>query len=261
MFTVTLGGENIFDEYPDDEQDGDAGLPGRGVRVDLALRFQRRVLLPAAVGQLLRLRAGTTDCGGRHARPPPLQGGLAPMIFSRPAAIVAMLAAFAFSGTAPAKDEMPDNWDGLVRVKPKRMDAAYVAPGTDFRTVHQGHARPGRGRVQEGLDARRQRRVGGSLEGRDRRGCPEDPRRGCATASTQVFKETFEKAGIQVVTTPGQDVLRLFTRRGQSLHQRPGHDVRRPVAHLHDRGGRGDPGARSARLHDGRAARPCFRPP
>jgi hypothetical protein len=27
----------------------------------------------------------------------------------------------------------------------------------------------------------------------------------------QVFKETFEKAGIQVVTTPGNDVLRLFT--------------------------------------------------
>ena len=22
MFTVTLGGENVFDEYPDDEQDG-----------------------------------------------------------------------------------------------------------------------------------------------------------------------------------------------------------------------------------------------
>jgi iron complex outermembrane receptor protein len=28
MFTVALGGENIFDEYPDDEQDGTLGFLG-----------------------------------------------------------------------------------------------------------------------------------------------------------------------------------------------------------------------------------------
>ena len=33
MFTVTLGGENIFDEYPDDEQDGTLDFLG----VDYAL--------------------------------------------------------------------------------------------------------------------------------------------------------------------------------------------------------------------------------
>jgi hypothetical protein len=29
---------------------------------------------------------------------------------------------------------MPDTWDGLVEVKPKRMDAAYLLPGADFRS-------------------------------------------------------------------------------------------------------------------------------
>ena len=33
MFTVTLGGENVFDEYPDDEQDGTLDFLG----VDYAL--------------------------------------------------------------------------------------------------------------------------------------------------------------------------------------------------------------------------------
>ena len=48
-------------------------------------------------------------------------------------ALIALVAGIALCGTAVGKD-MPDNWDGLVRVKPKRMDAAYVAPGADFRT-------------------------------------------------------------------------------------------------------------------------------
>ena len=29
--------------------------------------------------------------------------------------------------------DVPESWDGLVQIKPKRMDAAYVLPGADFR--------------------------------------------------------------------------------------------------------------------------------
>ena len=39
----------------------------------------------------------------------------------------------ALAGVVSAAD-MPENWDGLVEVKPKRMDAAYLLPGADFRS-------------------------------------------------------------------------------------------------------------------------------
>ena len=38
----------------------------------------------------------------------------------------------ATGGVASATD-VPDNWDGLVQIKPKRMDMVYVLPGADFR--------------------------------------------------------------------------------------------------------------------------------
>ena len=131
------------------------------------------------------------------------------MRLSRPAAIVAMLAAFAFSGTAPAKDEMPDNWDGLVKVKPKRMDAAYVAPGADFRPYTKVMLdTPEVAFKKDWL-----RDVNDSSPGVSKDVSEEHAQKIAAAARDgieQVFKETFEKAGIQVVTTPGTDVLRLF---------------------------------------------------
>ncbi len=38
-----------------------------------------------------------------------------------------------FAIPASAKDESGGAWDGLVEVKPKRLDAAYLMPGADFR--------------------------------------------------------------------------------------------------------------------------------
>ena len=37
-----------------------------------------------------------------------------------------------FGAVAGAAD-VPDSWDGLVQIKPKRMDMVYVLPGADFR--------------------------------------------------------------------------------------------------------------------------------
>ena len=37
-----------------------------------------------------------------------------------------------FGAVASAEDAR-DNWDGLVQIKPRRMDLVYVLPGADFR--------------------------------------------------------------------------------------------------------------------------------
>lgn len=123
------------------------------------------------------------------------------------AAFAALCAVFALGGTVLGKD-MPDNWDGLVRVKPKRMDAAYVAPGTDFRTYTKVMLDP----AQVAFKKDWMRDINDASVGISNDVTEEDAQKIQAAARDgldQVFRETFEKAGIQVVTTPGQDVLRL----------------------------------------------------
>jgi len=130
------------------------------------------------------------------------------MRISRPVALVVMLVAFAFSGPVPGKEEMPDNWDGLVRVKPKKMDAAWVAPGADFRAYTKVMFDPAE--VAFKKDWRRD--INDASLGMSGDVSAEDAEKIAAAARDgldQVFKETFEKARIQVVTTPGNDVLRL----------------------------------------------------
>ena len=128
---------------------------------------------------------------------------------SRVTALVAMLAALAFSGMAPGKEDMPDDWDGLVKVKPKRMDAAYVAPGADFRAYTKVMFDP----PEVAFKKDWLRDVNDASRGVSDDVSEEHAQKIAAAARDgieQVFKETFEKAGIQVVTTPGKDVLRLF---------------------------------------------------
>jgi hypothetical protein len=126
---------------------------------------------------------------------------------AKAAALAALWTVFAFGGTVLGKD-MPDNWDGLVRVKPKRMDAAYVAPGTDFRTYTKVMLDP----AEVAFKKDWQRDINEENLGVSKDITDEDAQKILTAASDgldQVFKETFEKAGIQVVTTPGKDVLRL----------------------------------------------------
>src|SRR5262245_19966366 len=121
--------------------------------------------------------------------------------------LIALVAGVALCGTAIGKD-MPDNWDGLVRVKPKRMDAAYVAPGTDFRTYTKIMLDP----AEVAFKKDWMRDVNDASVGVSKDITDEDAQKILAAARDgldQIFRETFEKAGISVVTTPGKDVLRL----------------------------------------------------
>ena len=122
-------------------------------------------------------------------------------------ALIALVAGAALCTTAIGKD-MPDNWDGLVRVKPKKMDAAYVAPGADFRTYTKVMLDP----AEVAFKKDWMRDVNDASVGVSKDVTDEDAQKILAAARDgldQVFKETFEKAGISVVTTPGNDVLRL----------------------------------------------------
>ena len=116
---------------------------------------------------------------------------------------VALIAA----GLALAKD-IPDNWDGLVRIKPKRMDAAYVAPGADFRAYTKVMLDPTYVAFQKDW----MRNINDSTAGVSRDVTQEDAQKILEKAKsgfTEVFTKEFQKAGITVVTAPGADVLRL----------------------------------------------------
>ena len=127
---------------------------------------------------------------------------------ARIAALGALLATFAFTGVTLGKEDLPDNWDGLVRVKPKKMDAAWVAPGADFRSYTKVMLDPAEVAFKKDwLKDINENNVGVS------RDVTQEQAQKIATAAREgidaVFKETFEKAGVQVATAPAPDVLRL----------------------------------------------------
>ena len=110
------------------------------------------------------------------------------------------------SGAIAAESETT-SWDGLVRVKAKRFGVAELLPDTDFspytKVMHDetqvsfhkdwmkdiNRRRGGMGRVDE-----------------------EEAAKIAATARSgfaDIWAEEFRKAGYEVVTTPGLDVLRI----------------------------------------------------
>jgi hypothetical protein len=119
-----------------------------------------------------------------------------------------MSAVFAIGAAAYGKEAPPDNWDGLVRVKPKRMDFAYVAPGTDFRSYTKVMLDP----AEVAFKKNWRRDLNNDTVGIENDVSEEQAQKILAAASEgldKVFTDTFQKAGIEVVTTPGEDVLRL----------------------------------------------------
>lgn len=124
------------------------------------------------------------------------------------AAVAVFCTVFAFGATAYGKEAPPDSWDGLVRIKPKRMDFAYVAPGTDFRTYTKVMLDPAEVAFQKNW----QRDINDATVGISSDVSDEQAAKIQAAAREgldQVFKETLEKAGVRVVTAPGKDVLRV----------------------------------------------------
>jgi hypothetical protein len=121
---------------------------------------------------------------------------------------LAALALFASFGSALAADA-PESWDGLVQVKPKRMDAAYLLPGADFRPYTRLMIDPTEVAFQKDW----QKRINDSRRLSDRVD-DEEAQKILAAARTNfddVFAEAFAAAGYTIVKEPAPDVLRIST--------------------------------------------------
>lgn len=122
------------------------------------------------------------------------------------AALTACLVGFgAIAGAADA----PDNWDGLVQIKPKRMDMVYVLPGADFRPYTK--VMLDKTEVAFRKDWQKNMNDTRSVS---RKIDDEQAAKIMAAASSNfsdVWTKALEKSGYPVVTAPGPDVLRLST--------------------------------------------------
>lgn len=105
-----------------------------------------------------------------------------------------------------AAESQPENWDGLVEVRSRRLNAAFLAPGVDFRVYTKVMLDPTEAAFQRNW----LRDVNSSRGGR--RVTDADAQRILEAAQTNfsdVFAQAFTQGGYQVVTTPGPDVLRV----------------------------------------------------
>ena len=98
-------------------------------------------------------------------------------------------------------------WDGLVEVKSKRLDVAFLAPGADFRPYTKLMVDPTEAAFhKDWMKSQNDRRdLSRKIDDEHAREILEAAR----TNFADVFTEVFGKAGYTVVDQPGPDVLRV----------------------------------------------------
>jgi hypothetical protein len=102
-----------------------------------------------------------------------------------------------------------ESWDGLVPVEARRIDAAFLLPGADFRPYAKVMLdQPEVAFRQNWMrDVNRSRTAGGRVGERDAARILDT-----VSASTiDIFTRAFTDAGFEVVTRDGPDVLRIGT--------------------------------------------------
>ena len=118
--------------------------------------------------------------------------------------LAAALTLISFSALA----QDTSHWDGLVEVKPKRLDAAYLLPGADFRSYTKIMMDP----VEVAFVKDWARDYNRDASTLSQRLTQEDVERIAQAARdefTKAFTEVYAKAGMTLVTAPGADVLRI----------------------------------------------------
>src|SRR5215469_14213648 len=119
-----------------------------------------------------------------------------------------LAAALAFALPAAA-DSLPTSWDNLVKVDSKRFQGAYLLPGADFRQFNKIMLDP----TEVAFKKNWQQDYNASASF-DMRVTSEDVQNAIQRASTgftDLLTKAYTAAGYQIVTTPGDDVLRVKT--------------------------------------------------
>lgn len=122
---------------------------------------------------------------------------------------LAMTLLIAVCGVAAASDP-PETWDGLVEVKSKRLDVAYLAPGADFRPYTAVMVDP----TEVAFKKDWLKDVNRAERSVSRRVTEEDAAEILAAARSNfddIFHEAFKAAGYSVADKPGEGVLRVST--------------------------------------------------
>jgi len=127
--------------------------------------------------------------------------------------LAAIVAAVLMVGGAPAVTlaaDAPADWDGLVKVKSKKLDLVYLLPGADFRPYTKVILDP----TEVAFKKNWVRDYNNSTMGMTRRlddsqaqQIMDKVREGMG----EIFAKAYRDAGYQVVQTPGPDVLRMRT--------------------------------------------------
>lgn len=104
--------------------------------------------------------------------------------------------------------ESSGNWDGLIEIKPKRLDAAFLLPGADFSKYTKLMFDPVEVAFKKDW-AENYNRDAATLSQRLSQEDVERIAKAARDEFTKVFGEAYQKAGLEITTAPGADVLRV----------------------------------------------------
>jgi hypothetical protein len=126
------------------------------------------------------------------------------------AGLVMAVAASGGASAALAADKAPQEWDGLHRVKSKRMKYVWLAPGVDFRPYHRVMVDP----TEIAFAKNWQRDYNNTHTGLGGRVSDADVQKAIAEggkAATAIFAKQFAAGGYPTAAAPAADVLRVRT--------------------------------------------------
>ena len=121
------------------------------------------------------------------------------------AALAVVLSSWSLSAARP-----PDTWDGLLLVKSRRLENVYLLPDADFRGYGKAMLDPTEVAFRKNWQRehnRTARGLSGRVNDRQAREMLDEAQR----RFDRIFTEAFREAGYEIVTQPGEDVLRVST--------------------------------------------------
>ena len=110
-------------------------------------------------------------------------------------------------GAATASAESGASWDSLVEIKSRKLDQVYVLPGASFSGYRKLMLDPAEVAFRKDWlsNMQRNRDLARNIDDEDAARIAGTVRDGV----NEVFSEAYAKAGYELVTAPGPDVLRL----------------------------------------------------